>query len=196
MLISVSGSQGCGKTTLIKQFADAGFKIVQRKTSRSILLDWNVTLEEVNTNLDLTIQFQNEILKRKCDDEYEASVSPDIWFTERTPIDLLVYSTITLGMNNKFSDWLDEYAKNCIDTTNQMYHHVVYLPAGHFSVEKDGVRGHNKFYSTMVDATMERFYNYYLPSPLLTVVDTPSLGDRISRIYDLLEFKSDSKKYD
>lgn len=195
MLVAISGSQGCGKSTLIRKFEEAGYNVIDRKTSRSILSDWGVSLEEVNTNFDLTIRFQDEILKRKCDDEYAASVSSDVWFTERTPIDLLVYSTVTLGMTNKFSDWLDVYGNKCIAAANRLYSQVIFLPAGHFSVEHDGVRGHNKHYSMLVDAAMERFYAQWVSPELLNVVNTPTLGDRINIINGILSGSHDSKKH-
>lgn len=169
-------------TTLINKLTDAGYNSITRKTSRSILTDWNVTLEEVNNNHDLTIRFQDEILKRKCEDDSSVANPPTIWITERTPIDLLVYSTVTLGMNNKFSSWLDEYGERCIEATNRIYGRIVFLTAGHFSIEHDGVRGHNKYYSMLVDAAMERFYKKLVNPSLLTVVDTPVLSDRINII--------------
>lgn len=195
MLVAISGSQGSGKSVLINQFEQLGHKSITRKTSRSILADWNVTLDEVNNNHDLTIQFQNEILKRKIDDEREASLSSDVWFTERTPIDLLVYSTVTLGMNNKFSDWLDAYGKQCIIAANQLYSHVFFLTAGHFSVENDGVRGHNKYYSALVDATMSKFYHLYVSSARLHIITTPSLSERINTIKDSLRRIDDGQMY-
>jgi len=63
MLVAIAGSQGCGKSTVISHL-QKDFVHVERKTSRSILNDWGVTLNEVNTNPDWTIRFQVEMVKR------------------------------------------------------------------------------------------------------------------------------------
>ena len=47
MLIAISGSQGSGKSTILKRLEAENFRTINRKTSRSILKDWDVTLEEV-----------------------------------------------------------------------------------------------------------------------------------------------------
>jgi len=44
MLIAISGSQGCGKSTVLKELKDRGYNVTERKTARSILNDWGVTL--------------------------------------------------------------------------------------------------------------------------------------------------------
>ena len=72
MLFAISGSQGSGKTTVINELKNRGFPVVERKTSRSILEEWGVTLSDVNNDRPLTVKFQDEILKRKREDEHEA----------------------------------------------------------------------------------------------------------------------------
>ena len=117
MLIAISGSQGCGKSTLIQQLQLSGYNCVARKTSRSILTDWNVSLSEVNNNHELTIKFQDEILKRKIDDEQDTiNEYPEhtIIFTERSFTDLFVYALIALGKDNQYSDYLDQYYDKCV----------------------------------------------------------------------------------
>lgn len=181
MLLAVSGSQGAGKTTVLNELANAGYKVIERKTSRSILSDWGVTLAEVNNNHDLTIKFQDEILARKLEDEAPAVNSSDVWFTERTFIDLAVYSNFALAANNKYSTFVDEYYDKCVAAT-QTYRHVFYLTAGHFVIEHDTVRGANKHYSHMVDLVMRDAYTSSIPTLNLTVVDSPSLSQRMSLV--------------
>lgn len=181
MLLAVSGSQGAGKTTVLTELAKLGFKVIERKTSRSILSDWGVTLAEVNNNHDLTVKFQEEILARKLEDEAFAVDSPDVWFTERTFIDLAVYSNFALASNNKYSMFVNEYYDKCV-TATQTYRHVFYLTSGHFAIEHDNVRGSNKHYSHMVDLVMKDAYVSSIPTPTLTIVDSPSLSQRISLV--------------
>jgi predicted ATPase len=177
MLVSVTGSQGAGKTTVLKTLYDAGYPIIQRKTSRSILSDWGVTLPQVNQDPDLTMKFQEEIIRRKFLDEKEAIESDEIVFTERSYADLFTYSLATMGKDNDCSDWLNDYYIRCM-TYQQSYAMVFYLTAGHFSVQNDGVRAANKHYSTMVDISMQEFTRQMTSHNRLNIVSTPVLQER------------------
>lgn len=181
MLAAVSGSQGAGKSTILQELLDTGYPIVQRKTSRSILADWGVTLDQINNDPELTMKFQDEILKRKFMDEKEAMDSPDIVFTERTYADLFTYALVSLGKINRFDEWLNEYYYKCMKF-QQSYDMVFYLTAGHFSVVSDGVRGANKHYSSMVDLTMREFTQQMTPASRLNIISTPILRERTTII--------------
>ena len=154
MLFAISGSQGSGKSTVVGKLAEVGYPTVERKTSRSILTEWDVTLSQVNNDRELTVKFQEEILKRKEQDEAAAVADVSrIWFTERSYADLFAYALIALGKDNEYSEWLDSYFDRCkkLQTT---YSHNFYLRSGQFKVETDGVRGVNKHYVKMVDIVM------------------------------------------
>lgn len=181
MLIAISGSQGSGKTTTLNALKEKGYPIIERKTSRSILEEWDVSLQEVNNNPRLTIDFQQEISKRKYDDEMRASVSDDIWFTERTHADLFTYALVSLGKDNDYTEWLETYYSQC-KLFNDIYSKVFYLKAGHFDIEHDGVRGSNRHYSRMVDLTMLDFTKQMVDSNKLKIVDTPNMQYRMNQI--------------
>ena len=152
MLFAIAGSQGTGKSTLIQNLSQY-YKTIERKTSRSILADWNVSLSEVNNNHELTIKFQDEILLRKQQDEAVAVASSEVFCTERTYADLFVYALVALGKDNQYSDYLNEYYHRCVEA-QKAYQRVFYLTAGHFAPVEDGVRGTNQHYSRMVDLAM------------------------------------------
>lgn len=155
MLFAISGSQGSGKSTTINALAEQGFPIVERKTSRSILEEWGVTLSEVNNDRPLTVKFQDEILKRKFVDERPAALDPStIYFTERTYADLFTYALIAIGKDNEYSNWLNDYYQRCKQYQGT-YKHIFYLPAGRFKVEHDGVRGSNQHYARLIDRSMQ-----------------------------------------
>lgn len=177
MLVAVSGSQGCGKTTIINELYKAGYPIIQRKTSRSILDEWNLSLTEVNNDPALTKRFQEEIIRRKFLDEKEAIESDQIIFTERTYADLFTYGLVALGKDNEYDDWIADYYLRCM-TYQQSYAMVFYLTAGHFSVQKDGVRSANKHYSTLIDLSMREFTQQMTSHNRLNIVSTPSLHER------------------
>jgi predicted ATPase len=182
MLIAVSGSQGSGKTTLLTELKKKGYNIIERKSARSILNDWNVTLDQVNEDHDLTIKFQEEITKRKYEDEHHAiHYSNKIWFTERTHADLFVYALIDLGRVNEYSDWVNEYYNTCL-RYNQHYERVYYLQAGKFQIEHDGVRGANGHYSKMVDLTMLDTTRQMVHPSKFAMIDTPYMDQRINII--------------
>ncbi len=186
MLIAVSGSQGSGKTTLLNELKKRGNNIIERKTSRSILSDWGVTLQQVNNDHDLTIKFQEEILSRKYYDERGPDLSREVWFTERSYADLFTYALVSLGKDNSYSDWLSDYYRRCAKL-QKMYGSVIYLQGGLFAVEHDGVRGSNPHYSRMVDLVMEDI-SCKMTAPLpLVVLAMPDIGERIKQIEWVVE---------
>lgn len=168
-------------TTTLSRIKELGFPIIERKTSRSILSDWNVTLTEINSSPELTIRFQNEILKRKHEDELFAIQSSDIYFGERTYGDLFTYCLLTLGSNNEYSSFINEYYTQCIKY-QQQYASVFYLKAGHFIPVDDGVRGFNVHYSRLADLAMLDITTQMTKPGKLNVIDTPCLEQRLSII--------------
>lgn len=182
MLVAVSGSQGSGKSTILNKIRKLGYNTVERKTSRSILEEWGVTLQEVNNNSDLTIRFQEEITRRKFQDEAIAVDNPnEVWFTERTHADLFTYALVSLGKDNTFSEWLDKYYQTCMKY-NLLYDAVFYLRAGHFNIEHDGTRGSNVHYSRMVDLTMLDVTQQMVHPSRLSIIETPDLTQRVNMI--------------
>ena len=184
MLYSVMGPQGTGKTSLLNELKRHGYPAVERKTSRSILADWNVTLSEVNNNFGLTIKFQEEIIKRKHEDEKPYIDSPDIWFTERTFIDAFVYTLINLGKDNEYSDWLDEYYERCTALLDG-YKHIFFLQRS-FQIVGDGVRGTNSHYVNNVDMLMN-YYANQLSKDKVTFIDTANVYHRVDIILSQIE---------
>ena len=182
MLVAISGSQGSGKSTILNKIKELGFPVIERKTSRSILSDWGVTLQEVNNDCELTTRFQDEITRRKFEDEKEALKSKStLWFTERTHADLFTYALVSLGKDNRYSDWLNEYYMTCMNY-NQHYEKAFYLRAGQFNVEHDGTRGSNHHYSRMVDLTMLDMTQQMVHNSKLTIIETPDLMQRVAII--------------
>lgn len=181
MLVAISGSQGSGKSTIVEILSQRGLKTIERKTSRSILEEWGVTLQEVNADGDLTTKFQEEITKRKFLDEQFAIETEDLWFTERTHADLFTYSLVSLGKENQYSEWLNNYYKTCMKY-NQLYEGVYYLRAGHFNIEHDGTRGSGVHYSRMVDLVMLDITKQMVHTSKLTVIETPDLEQRVNLI--------------
>jgi len=182
MLIAISGSQGSGKSTILHRLEKIyNLRTVKRRTSRSILEDWDVTLEEVNNDNDLGIKFQDEITKRKLDDERKAIDSNELYFTERTHADFFTYALINYGKNKDYSDWLCQYYTTCM-AHNQYYSSVYFLRAGHFAVKKDDVRCDNPHYSRLIDIAMLDITRQMFHSGVLNIIETPDLEQRMNII--------------
>lgn len=185
MLYAVAGSQGAGKSTVLSALTEKGYPSISRKTSRSILSDWGVSLSEVNNSRPLTIKFQDEILSRKFDDEQEAASSKDIWFTERTYMDLFTYALVAVGKDNEYSDWIDDYYFRCLEK-QEYYNHIFFLPGGKFAPVHDGVRGSNQHYQRMVDMTLQ-YYTRLGNDHLVTEITEVLPESRVKQIVDHVE---------
>jgi len=180
MLIAISGSQGSGKSTVLKQLKELGYPMIERKTARSILDEWGVTLEAVYSDFDLNQAFHEELVRQKFNDEAEASVSTELTFTERTFADIFTYSLISFGQYNRYDEWLNNYFEKC-KIHCQYYEHVFYIKSK-FNVEQDGVRSTNKHYSRMIDYVMLDNIQLMVNSEKLTIINALSLEDRVNII--------------
>lgn len=181
MIVAIMGSQGSGKSTVLAGLQERGYKTVQRKTSRSILEEWGVSLSEVNNDRQLTVRFQDAILQRKIEDDLEFKDCEEIVFTERTIVDFFVYALVALGKDNEYSDWLNEYYLAC-KIAQSHYDGVVYIKRGGFDIQHDGVRGTNKHYSRMVDLTMYDYLDEMTSTPYLLHLETTDMVERVDQI--------------
>jgi len=191
MLIAISGSQGCGKTTILRELKNRGYNVTERKTARSILNDWGVSLDVVNQNFDLKKAFQAELVKRKYADEIELSLSSDLYFTERSFADLFTYSLIAFGQYNEFDEWLDQYYDECREHT-QNYDHIFYIQSKFSNnIERDGVRSTNQHYSRMIDTVMfditEQMVEVDGSETGLSTIYSTNLEDRIVEIVEYID---------
>jgi hypothetical protein len=187
MLISIAGSQGVGKSTCMAALSST-YPCVERKTSRSILSDWQVTLQEVNSKPELTIKFQEEILKRKIEDEIHAVEQYGLdepILTERSFADLFVYALVALGSNNNYNSWINDYHDRCMKAQKE-YSAVFFLKAGHFQPVNDGVRGINRHYSNMVDTTLHLYTSSWSADSYYQI-DTADQQMRTNHITNIIE---------
>lgn len=181
MLFAVSGAQGCGKSTILAKLESKGYPVVSRKTSRSILAEWNVSLDQINNDPQLSMKFQREIIERKFLDEQAAAKDDKVWFTERTFMDLFVYALINLGKHNEHSVWLDAYYDRCQELQAN-YAGISFIHSGLFTVEHDGVRGSNQHYSRLVNLVLEDYTMHSAPSYNIQTISVADLDQRIAQI--------------
>jgi predicted ATPase len=183
-LITVCGSQGQGKTTVLSSLAEAGYNVIPHKTSRSILDDWNLTLNEVNKDLELKKKYQDEVLVRHQINNMVAAQSEDLYFSERSYADIFTYTLLSVGAFNEYCDWLNEYYDKCKES-QAIYHSAIRLGGRSNDVSDDGVRSINHHFTNMVDI-MLTYYLHDFGCQLLDV-NTPSHSERMDIILDYVE---------
>jgi predicted ATPase len=186
MLITISGAQGQGKSTVLSSLEKLGYNVVPRKTSRSILADWGMTLNEVNKYAPLTRRFQEEIIKRQQENDLSVLESPDINFSERSYADIFSYCMNILGPFNEYSDWLNDYYNRC-KALQQGYDCVIFLSGRKgYAPEDDGVRSINAHFTKMIDLVIKHYVGDFDNGNVL-YVDTPSHDERMELIVNRIE---------
>ena len=179
MLYAISGSQGTGKSTMLKHLKDLEFNTIERKTARSVLNDWNITLTDVYSDLEIMKKFQEELVIRKYEDEYKAYHDKDnIWFTERTFADLLAYTTIVLGPKNENADWLSTYLRIC-STYQKKYDGIFYINHIPEIIENDGLRNHCSVFGRLVNYSIKGYTHYITDENKIIDIDIWNIRDRI-----------------
>jgi len=187
MLISIAGSQGSGKSTVLKALRKEGFNIVDRKTARSIIDEWGVTLDAINQDPDLKMAFQMELVDRKFKDEIEFAYAEELYFTERTFADLFTYALIAFGQYNRYDEWIDTYYNTCKDACVN-YSQVYYLePCFSHNIEDDGVRSVNEHYSRMVDVVMLDVTQAMIHKNNLNIVEGADLDERVEQVVNRIQ---------
>jgi hypothetical protein len=187
MIIALSGSQGCGKSTtakgIIEKFPE--YSIIGENNAREVMKEFGTTsLANIYADIPLTMEFQDRILDRKHEQELEFHDTPDIFIAERSYIDLLAYSTVVVGPFNKYSRWLDEYTKKCI-ALNQGYATTLFMlrPFSDMDIQNDTVRSTNKTFAIGMEGLMLSLF-----SELLSPEDYTPIGEKSieSRIYSAI----------
>jgi len=186
MLISISGAQGQGKTTVLNALAERGYNVIPKKSSRSILIDWNMSLHDINKNHQLTLEFQEEIIARQKEKDSEILDSAIINFTERSYADIFSYALNILGAFNEYDDWMNDYYQRCKEQ-QQTYDCIIYLSGrSMYKPENDGVRSVNTQFAKMMDIVIRHYVDDFDNGNVLHV-DTPEHNARISMILERLK---------
>jgi predicted ATPase len=195
-LIATTAAQSTGKTTLLNSLnQNHGHSVVARKSSRSIQSEWNVTLDQINSDNELTIKFQNEILRRKLADDmdtydevqcrYTPLQSP-LLFTERSPVDLFTYALLALGRVPRLSSWVDDYYTQCVESISA-YDHIIYIEGGKFpAVAEEQRASTNLHYTKLVDTTMRSYYDEMVPKNKQIIISTTDLNERCEQVLNAI----------
>lgn len=181
MIISVCGSQGQGKSTVLQRLQDSNYSVVKNKTARSILEAWGVSLEEIYSDKTMCVKFHEEILYRHsilCKDYKE---SDEIHFIERSYADIFSYALAVLGPFNTYSTWLNQFYEKC-KSQQQDFAAIIYLTGRQYTPEHDGVRSTNAHFGEMIDYSIQKYLKYFTIDKIVFSIDSPSLEERFQQI--------------
>lgn len=186
MLISLTGPQGSGKSTLINDLVtEYGYQAVERKTARSVLAEWNMSLDAIYSHKPTHMRFQDALLERKYLDERQFMESDTIYLTERSYVDLFVYTSFNLSSFNECDQWLNNYFDIC-KAHQALYTGVIFLEGGKFPVVDDGVRGCNRHYANMIELMMADYINQMTHASKVIRISSCDRHERAKEANDLI----------
>ena len=185
MLIAICGTQGAGKTTLLNALKNVGYNVVGKETSRTILDDWGLTLQEVYSDHKKMKTFQELLIEAKEQEEEDYLECDDIWFTDRSYVDVLAYTVMVLGYREEHSQWLSDYHARCY-SGEQKYYKVMYVDRLDITLRNDGVRNTNEVYANAVKSVMLDYYIKFNKPNILTI-NKGSVIERVGMVEKYLK---------
>jgi hypothetical protein len=135
-VISISGTQGAGKTTMLAELKNRGWKVDDYKVSRDVQksLGWD-SLDRVLDSVDAMLEFQTTVWEKKFAHDKELAAfgsEDDIVLVERSFADIFSYTKMWCdkhtGMSDEQKKWfITDYAPVC-KLSQVIYSGVVYVP--------------------------------------------------------------------
>lgn len=140
-VVSVSGAAGTGKSTLLENLK---YRVNGFRVARGVLNAMKMDLYDILKDPDLTIQFQEEILRWKIQVDSQLHEDNEVeWtFVERCPADFYAFAKTWqqyFANDQVYADWLEEYKVSCFNAM-KYYDVAVIIPPGKFAHVDDGVR--------------------------------------------------------
>ena len=187
MIIAISGTQGQGKTFILKHLEDIGYNVLYNTTARDTLNIMDMTLTEVYSMPDAAQEFQNKILETQSKINIKHANSDTILFTERSFADIFTYAMFALGNINTYDKWLAEYYEKCV-TLQKQYNSIIFLSGREFIPEDDGVRSTNAEFGKCVDIIAEHYASNMSKKSGVPYnhISLPEVNDRISSIQRII----------
>lgn len=190
MIITISGAQGQGKTTVLNTLRERGHSVVQNKTARSILDMWDVTLDEVYSSHQLTKDFHLAIVNAHNSVCSQYKESEELIFIERSYADIFSYALAVLGPFNQHSSWLNAFHDTCQDM-QKVFECGFYLSGRDYIPETDGVRSTNTHFTSLIDTSIRKYMKTFseanAKSHMVFDINSPINDLRVQRIEHILD---------
>lgn len=197
-LISLSGPQGGGKTTLLDGLKERGIVVDDFKVSRQVQkeLGWE-SLSNVLESPSTMMEFQVKVRDVKYVRELENKERTDaeIILTERSFADIASYTQLwswELADSGKWEvqdavEFLVGYVERCRQNQN-VYNGTIYLPSmPHVMWQADPHRAEKK-HIEFVTEQLEAFFNLAQPRtvPVFTITEG-SVSARVDQVYNWIK---------
>jgi len=151
MRIAITGSHGVGKTTLINELLnylnkkDSGFKLLEEAPRQAFELGFPIN--ENNSSETQLWVFAKQLEMELVADSY--------YIADKCFIDLLAYAMYIFKERHDLISILRDISKRAA----LKYDLVIYLPAGEFPIEDDGVRSTDQKFQEGIDKLILEILN-------------------------------------
>lgn len=143
LLVSVSGAQSTGKTTLLESIhSELGHYVDDFKVARAVLSQFDEGLYDILKDEVKTIEFQEAILAQKVENDLKLKSRDDAFvFVERCPADIyaFAYTWRNHFKTPSFFSWLNDYQDRCFQAM-KIYDISILIHPGAFEHSDDGIR--------------------------------------------------------
>ena len=173
MKIGLCGTMSVGKTTLVNalqklpQFKDYNFATERSK----YLSDLGIPL-----NTDSTLKGQTVFLAERCAELMQGNI-----ITDRTVLDVMVFTMNAKSIPHQDKDVFEQYAKEFI----REYDYIFYISPYGLPIEDNGVRETDEHYRDLIDFTITTLIKRY--SYMMDIVEVIK-GTTDERINQILKF--------
>jgi len=149
MKIGFTGTQSCGKTTLVKKLAKLPeFKNYQFRTERSkYLMELGIPL-----NTDSTVKGQTIFLAERASELMQENI-----ITDRTVIDVMAFARCSESMYFFEADDFCNFASYMLKD----YDYIFYVSPEGVEIENNGVRETNEAYRQIIDDEIKVLLDKY-----------------------------------
>lgn len=203
-VIGLSGAQGAGKSSMLKELMSRGWQLDQFRVSRAVQaqLGWD-SLDHVMFSFEKMVDFQNEVFLQKFNHDSELNNHEDartidakghVVLTERTFADIWAYTSLwTWRFHERgevsFEDalkFLTPYTQKCAEAQLQVYSGVLLLPLmEHVNFENDPNRAARADAITVYE-DIDRFVERKSPFMKKLVITTKTVGERADQVETFL----------
>lgn len=136
-LIAISGTHGCGKTTLLNEIKNQHYpysvSVDDFKASRTIQAQLGTDLSQI-TDLPTLLNFQTLVLEAKAKNDLELLRHPaDVVIVERSMLDLIAYTQLWLYELDPCQtavDWFNQYTHRAL-AYHRLYAATILISSTH-----------------------------------------------------------------